>query len=187
MAKSSGVAALAFVLGSVTAASHESSCIPPVPQHYCLVLPEQQAACKCILGHRIACRSGFQSGNSQFVDMLFAAGSGQPQAQRFNQPISFVSSGTVGTDPMEIRPALQQAASTPAPTTADTSASHLSTAVAATAGLPADDTAMRRASSGAQLQDALQAAEPSQASVSMQSGERQPLCCDELMSAVMRS
>ena len=37
------------------------------------------------------------------------AGSGKQQQQpaRFNQPISFVSSGVVGSDPMEIRPALQ--------------------------------------------------------------------------------
>lgn len=103
--------------------------------------------------------------------MLPAAGSGQPQAQRFNQPISFVSSGTVGTDPMEIRPALQQAPSIPTPTAADTIVSHPSTAVAATAGLPADDAAMRWASTGAQLQDALQAAAPTQESVSMQAGE----------------
>ncbi len=41
---------------------------------------------------------------------MCCAGSGKQQQQpaRFNQPISFVSSGVVGSDPMEIRPALQR-------------------------------------------------------------------------------
>ncbi len=44
------------------------------------------------------------------VACLYCAGSGKQQQQpaRFNQPISFVSSGVVGSDPMEIRPALQR-------------------------------------------------------------------------------
>jgi len=44
------------------------------------------------------------------VACLCCAGSGKQQQQpaRFNQPISFVSSGVVGSDPMEIRPALQR-------------------------------------------------------------------------------
>ena len=44
------------------------------------------------------------------VACLCCAGSGKQQQQpaRFNQPISFVSSGVVGCDPMEIRPALQR-------------------------------------------------------------------------------
>ena len=41
---------------------------------------------------------------------LVVIGSGQQQQPaRFNQPISFVSSGIVGCDPMEMRPALQRA------------------------------------------------------------------------------
>lgn len=99
-------------------------------------------------------------------DVLPAAVSGQPQAQRFNQPISFVSSGTVGTDPMEIRPALLPASPTPALTTVDAMGSDPS--IAATAGAPADDNAVRWASSGAQLQHVLQAAEPPLASISTQ-------------------
>lgn len=134
-------------------------------------------------------------------ELLPAAGSGQPQAQRFNQPISFVSSGTVGTDPMEIRPALIQASSTPAHAAVDTRGSGPSTA-AATAGAPADDTAMHWASSGAQLQHALQVTEQPLASISTQAhtpGEtlalmpcvfgcvsvlRAPTCLAALMSCV---
>ena len=42
--------------------------------------------------------------------VLVVTGAGQQQQPaRFNQPISFVSHGTVGCDPMEIRPALQRA------------------------------------------------------------------------------
>ena len=72
---------------------------------------------------------------------------------------------------MEIRPALQQAAPISAPSAVNMVVPHPSTAVSATAGLPADNSAMRWASPGAQLQDALQAAEPTQAPVSMQPGE----------------
>jgi hypothetical protein len=48
--------------------------------------------------------------NKLQLHALCCVGSGKQQQQpaRFNQPINFVSSGVVGSDPMEIRPALQR-------------------------------------------------------------------------------
>ncbi|DBA81505.1 TPA: hypothetical protein ACH3X1_007281 [Trebouxia sp. C0004] len=51
-------------------------------------------------------RMGSRTG-SRPVRKSFGSGKQQQQPARFNQPISFVSSGVVGSDPIEIRPALQ--------------------------------------------------------------------------------
>ena len=94
------------------------------------------------------------------------AGSGQPQAQRFNQPISFVSCGTVGTDPMEIRPAMQRLSETasadadavPMPE-APSSAGSNALPVAGALATAADNTSDAARTSDAQLQvaDVMQA------------------------------
>lgn len=94
-----------------------------------------------------------------------AAGSGQPQAQRFNQPISFVSSGTVGSNPMEIRPALQQVPLiSSSPVTAEVVTKFVAP-LAVPFSAPAHDAARRWSVENAQLP---QAAEPLQAPVSPQ-------------------
>lgn len=105
---------------------------------------------------------------------LLATGSGQPQAQRFNQPISFVSSGTVGSDPMEIRPALQQVPSTSAPLMAAEAVVRFATPLAVPASTPAYDAARHWAASDAQLQ---QAAETMAASASPQAHTPGETCC----------
>lgn len=69
---------------------------------------------------------------------------------------------------MEIRPALQQVHSASASPAAHNIVSDPSTTPLATVGTPAGNAAMRWSSSGAQLQDALQAGQPTQASDSMQ-------------------
>lgn len=99
------------------------------------------------------------------INMLLAAGSGQPQAQRFNQPISFVSSGTVGSDPMEIRPALQQVPLVASSPVAAGAVMKFVTPLAVSPIAPAQDAARHWSASDAQLP---QAAEPMQAPVSSQ-------------------
>ena len=98
-----------------------------------------------------------------------AAAPPQPQPQRFNQPINFVSSGTVGTDPMEIRPALQrdtdEAAAAPSVATSAAAAADMSNIPQAAADSALPILSLNEQS--AQLGNIMQAVELPQAAVSL--------------------
>ncbi|DBB10682.1 TPA: hypothetical protein ACH3X3_007185 [Trebouxia sp. C0006] len=89
----------------VVVASCERTCLPTgeAAAKVRSLLKEQNSFEAAMHVARMGSRTG-----SRPVRKSFGSGKQQQQPARFNQPISFVSSGVVGSDPMEIRPALQR-------------------------------------------------------------------------------
>ncbi|KAL3152305.1 hypothetical protein ABBQ32_001376 [Trebouxia sp. C0010 RCD-2024] len=144
----------------VVVASCERTCLPTgeAAAKVKSMLRDQNSAESAMQVVRLGSRTGSRPVRKSF-------GSGQPQAQRFNQPISFVSSGTVGSDPMEIRPALQQVPLVASSPVAAGAVMKFVTPLAVSPIAPAQDAARHWSASDAQLP---QAAEPMQAPVSSQ-------------------